>query len=275
MVRTLTLLFLATLFAPCAFADIADVVNSVRADGCGRYRGQATPLRKQRNLSAAARRLARGDSLDRALINAGYRAKHSASLNISGNTRDEAIASTLRLQFCPQVMESTFRDIGIYEGGGEVWMIVAQPLATPANKDAAKISERVLELTNAARARGGRCGSTIYAPAKPLVMNDLLEKASADYSRELARRSTLDHEGSDGSSPADRAGRAGYKWRVVGENLASGPVTADEVMKGWLASPHHCANILDSRFTEMGVAYSVDKKSASVIYWAQMFGLPR
>jgi uncharacterized protein YkwD len=102
-----------------------------------------------------------------------------------------------------------------------------------------------------------------------------LNKASLDYSRDMASRSALSHEGRDGSTPADRAGRVGYKWRVVGENLASGPTSAVEVVKGWLASPHHCSNIMDPRFTEMGSAYFVDKKSASVIYWTQMFGLPR
>ena len=91
----------------------------------------------------------------------------------------------------------------------------------------------------------------------------------------MASRSTLSHEGRDGSTPADRAGRAGYRWRIVGENLASGPGSADEVVKGWLASPHHCSNIMEPRFTEMGVAYYVDKKSTSVIYWTQMFGSPR
>jgi uncharacterized protein YkwD len=275
MIRALIAILFTTMFAPSAFADIADVVNSVRADGCGRYRGGAAPLREQRHLSGAAKRLSRGDSLERALVNSGYRAKHSASLNIGGDTGDAAISNTIRSQFCAPVMERTFRDIGIYEHGGEVWMIVAEPFSTPANKDASKISQRVLDLANAARARGGRCGSTAYEPAGPLVENELLTKASLAYSRELASRGTLDHEGRDGSSPADRAARAGYQWRVVGENLASGPVTAEEVMKGWLASPHHCSNILDPRFTEMGVAFYVDKKSASVIYWTQMFGLPR
>jgi len=270
------ILALATLsFSPCAVADIADVVNAVRAEGCGSHRGRKVLLKEQRSLSAAARRLARGDSLERALINAGYRARHSASLNFGGYTRDEVLAGALRSQFCAQVMEPTFRDIGIYEKDGQVWMIIAEPLAAPATQDAAKVAQRVLDLANAARARGAKCGSTSYGPAKPLVLNDLLAKASLDHSRDMASRSVLSHEGRDGSSPADRAGRAGYKWRIVGENVASGPSTADEVMRGWLASPHHCSNIMDPRFTEMATAFYVDKKSTSVIYWTQLFGLPR
>jgi uncharacterized protein YkwD len=181
----------------------------------------------------------------------------------------------LRANFCAEIMEPTFRDIGIHEQGGAVWMIIAEPLAMPAIKDAATVSKRVLELTNAARARGARCGATRFAPAPPLVLNNLLAKAALDHSKDMATHSTLTHDGSDRSTPADRAARAGYQWRIVGENVASGPSTADEVMQGWLASPHHCSNIMDSRVKEMAVEYYVDKKSASVIYWTQMFGLPR
>ena len=69
--------------------------------------------------------------------------------------------------------------------------------------------------------------------------------------------------------------RERYKWRMVGENVASGPTTADEVMEGWLASPHHCENLMDPRYTDMGIAYVVDPKSESGVYWAQVFALPR
>jgi len=264
-----------TFLAPAAFADVADVLSSVRASGCGHYRGSNSKLREQRNLSAAARRLARGDSFDTALVRSGYRAKQSASLRISGNTRDDAVEKLLRSQFCTEVMEPAFRDIGIFDDGREVWLIVAEPFTTPAIQDAGTVSSRVLELTNAARARGARCGADTFPPAPPLKLNEPLNEASLGHSRDMAARSTLSHEGHDGSTPAERAARAGYKWKVVGENLASGPQSAEEVTKGWLASPHHCTNIMDPRFTEMSVAYYVDKKSRSVIYWTQMFGLPR
>ena len=66
-----------------------------------------------------------------------------------------------------------------------------------------------------------------------------------------------------------RAERAGYDWREIGENVATGQATAEQVVAEWLGSPHHCANIMGAEFTEMGVAFAA---SPSGVYWAQVFG---
>jgi uncharacterized protein YkwD len=81
----------------------------------------------------------------------------------------------------------------------------------------------------------------------------------------------MDHAGSDGSTPAMRATRAGYAWRTVGENVATGQSTPEQVVAEWLDSPRHCSNIMDADFTQMGVAFAA---SASGVYWAQVFGAP-
>ena len=51
-----------------------------------------------------------------------------------------------------------------------------------------------------------------------------------------------------------------------------GQTTPERVMQDWLHSPEHCANIMEPRFTEMGVAYAVNNASEGGIYWAQSFG---
>jgi uncharacterized protein YkwD len=272
--RALALL-LGLVLSPIASANVADAVNEVRASGCGRIRGIETPLHTARDLSAAARRMSDGESLDEALIHSGYRARRSASLRISGNMKDAAVANTLRSQFCAQIMEPSFRDIGFFDSDQAVWMIVAAPFDAPSARDASALSRRVLELTNEARARGYRCGASLFAPSKPLKLNDKLRDAALEHSRDMASRSTLSHDGSDGTKPAGRAERAGYPWKAIGENVAAGPVNAEDLMHGWLASPQHCSNIMDARFTEMAVAFVVDEKSKSVIYWTQMFGVRR
>lgn len=95
------------------------------------------------------------------------------------------------------------------------------------------------------------------------------------HAADMARNSFMAHRGSDGSSPSERADRAGYDWRTVGENVAAGPDDAAAVVQGWLDSPEHCANIMEPSFTEMGVAFAVDQRSRFGIYWAQVFGRPR
>jgi uncharacterized protein YkwD len=50
----------------------------------------------------------------------------------------------------------------------------------------------------------------------------------------------------------------GYKFRATGENIAAGPSTPDGAVAGWIKCPPHCANLMNSTFTEMGVAFSVE-----------------
>ncbi|MFZ0498806.1 MAG: CAP domain-containing protein, partial [Steroidobacteraceae bacterium] len=83
------------------------------------------------------------------------------------------------------------------------------------------------------------------------------------------------HAGSDGSNPGERVTRAGYRWSMVGENIASGAATAREAVAGWLASPEHCANIMTAGFRQMGVAFAVDPMNPQVIDWTEDFGTPR
>ena len=59
---------------------------------------------------------------------------------------------------------------------------------------------------------------------------------------------------------------------MVGENVAMGPPNADAVMKGWLGSPGHCANIMTPGFKEMAVAYALNPNTEYEIYWTQVFG---
>ncbi|HKI17074.1 MAG TPA: CAP domain-containing protein, partial [Isosphaeraceae bacterium] len=65
--------------------------------------------------------------------------------------------------------------------------------------------------------------------------------------------------------------RKGYVFVKVGENIANGQKTIDEVMTSWMNSPGHRANIL-AKFTEMGAARVEDDEG--VIYWCVDFGLP-
>jgi uncharacterized protein YkwD len=268
--------FLA-LSAPPALArsKLLDEVNALRAAGCGGQRGAKTPLRANRKLDSVAKRIARGQQLSDALSATGYRALHSASMFLS-NTKDDAnIARTLAQRACSELRNENVRDLGVEKRGGNVWLVIAEPFAADALENVSKVSQRVIDLANEARARPRRCGSKQFAAVPPLVLEKRLTEAARVQARDMAKNNMLSHTGSDGSSPAQRATRAGYQWRVVGENVASGPTTPEEVMEGWLASPGHCENLMSPRFTEMGIAYVVDAKSASGVYWSQMFGAPR
>ena len=59
------------------------------------------------------------------------------------------------------------------------------------------------------------------------------------------------------------------------ENLAFNQESAEEVVRGWLASPHHCANLMDARFRELGLAYVVSRRREQSIYWDLTLGARR
>jgi uncharacterized protein YkwD len=148
-------------------------------------------------------------------------------------------------------------------------------LAAPPSRDAAAVSRLVLALTNEARAHRRTCGWHRFPPAPPLTLSQTLTAAARAHSRDMAAHDLFSHAGSDGSSPGQRVTRAGYRWSMVGENIASGTGTPREVVAGWLASPHHCANIMTAGFRQMGVAFAVNPAGGQVIYWTEDFGTPR
>jgi uncharacterized protein YkwD len=258
-----------------ARTTLLDDINAVRAHGCGGRSGVDTPLRSNRKLDGVARRIARGERLKTALSKAGYRALHSSSMFMSGAKNNADIARMLGQRACNELRSQDVRDIGIETRGGNVWVVFAAPFEAGALKNESRVSERVLQLANEARARPRRCGTRQFPAAPPLTLERHLTSAAREHARDMARHNMLEHRGSDGSSPDQRVTRAGYKWRSTGENIASGPTTPEEVMAGWLASSGHCENIMSPRFSQMGIAWIVDPKSESGVYWAQVFGTPR
>jgi uncharacterized protein YkwD len=270
------LVFLALVLTPMtAAADVVGAVNKVRAQGCPGQRGVRPALSESSRLNTVARQLARGTDLRRAEKEAGYHAVASASVRISGVPSNGDVEHIVGRQFCSASTDPAFREIGTFRRGTDVWIAVAQPFSPPPVRDAGAISRRVLELTNAARLHARRCGSKSFAAAPLLSLNTSLERAALEHSKDMAINAYMEHTGRDGSSPADRITRTGYKWRMVGENLASGIMTPEETVAGWLQSPHHCENLMTPRFTEMGVGFAVNPATDAGVYWTQTFGTTR
>ncbi|HSW18905.1 MAG TPA: CAP domain-containing protein [Ramlibacter sp.] len=219
--------------------------------------------------------MARGADAATATRQAGYRSRSLAQVNLSGYRSVNAVVDTMAARYCEALTDARLTDAGVHQEGASVWILLASPFEPPAQANAASVAAEVLARVNQARALPRRCGGDSFGAAPPLRANVALERAAAAHAQDMARHGYLDHQGRDGSSPADRASRAGYNWRSVGENIASGQPTAAEVVAGWLRSPGHCANIMQPGFSEMGVAFAVNQASEAGIYWAQTFGRPR
>ena len=126
----------------------------------------------------------------------------------------------------------------------------------------------MLDAVNVARSQARRCGRDRFSAVPPLTWSSRLEVAARIHSRDMVRMGRLSHVGSDGSRVGQRASDVGYAWWRVGENIAKGQHSVEEVMEGWLSSPSHCSAIMDPDYTQLGAAETER-------YWTQVFGRPR
>lgn len=107
---------------------------------------------------------------------------------------------------------------------------------------------------------------------KPLKLNPALTEAAKEHSRDLAKWDRISHYGSDGSNPWDRVKRTGYKPRLAAENVGTGQISFNEVLKGWKESPGHNKNLLLADAREMGLALVQDPKTEFKSFWTLVIG---
>lgn len=258
-----------------ARSDIVDGVNRIRRRGCETHAGIDTPLRPSIGLDVVAREWSNGGRLRDALERADYRAVNSTSIHIQGATDANARLEVLARSYCKVILDRSFIQIGAFQSGQHLWVILATPFAAPSPGKMPEVGRQVLTLVNEARAKARRCGGTTYPAVKPLELSAALSSAALAHAKDMAVHDFFEHEGSDGSRPSERISRTGYRWRAAGENIALGQRDAKGVVESWLDSPHHCVNIMSAQFSQMGVAYFVDRNSSGGIYWSQVFAAPQ
>jgi uncharacterized protein YkwD len=266
---------LAVAAAPAAHADLVAKINGLRKNECA-ARPVGAPLHVNDEAANVARELARGHKLPDALKRATYPASTATSLHVKGAQGEDGVRRELAASYCSAIGDARYSEIGVFRNGDEYWIVLASRKFVPPPLDPAATAARVLELVNAARAVARDCGEGHhYEAARPVIASPTLDQVALEHSRDMAEHRKLGHPGSDGSAPADRVTRSGYVWQGTGENVASGQQTADAVVKGWLESPGHCENIMEPRFTEMGVAFALAPDQNPNIYWTQVFAAPR
>lgn len=255
-----------------ANADVLDVVNELRNGGC-QPRTKLVPLQNNTRLRAVVRQIAGGASAQQAAQSAEYPAVQLSTIHISGYRREAEVRQLLAGKYCKLLMNPDWRQMSSEWRGDKLWIVLAEPHAIPT--DQAATAQQVLALVNDARSSARRCGGQRFAPTHALRLNMTLNRTALLHAEDMAKHGRMEHTGSDGSTPAQRATRQGYRWKTVGENVAAGAGTAEEVVAGWLESPGHCANIMSPQFTEMGLGFSVNMRDQQAVYWAQSFGTPR
>jgi len=121
---------------------------------------------------------------------------------------------------------------------------------------------RVIELVNIERKKAG---------LNPLQIDKRLGEMAREKARDMVINSFFSHKSPTFGSPFQMMKTFGITYQHAGENIASGYKCPEEVMRGWMISPGHRANILKPEYTHIGVGYSCKNRGNYRHYWAQEF----
>jgi uncharacterized protein YkwD len=220
------------------------------------------------------------DRTQQEMVRAGYRAERWIESEVASDGSLAEIVDYWKQQSgatYPRVMKQDFRDlgIGVVRFGGQTLytLLFAVPEAdyyrerTAALKDLAVVRQGVLERVNAERRKAGR---------RPLALDARLDEAAERHAEDMLARDYFAHESPEGKTVRQRAVAAGYDWQAIGENIAEGQLSVDQVMQGWMESPHHRDNILSRDFTQLGVGLAMGEGPKGFrVVWVQTFGYPK
>jgi len=103
----------------------------------------------------------------------------------------------------------------------------------------------------------------------PLELINQISEVARIKGRDLRDRNYFSHQSPIYGSPFDMLEAFGIRYSYAGENIAKGQRTPKAVMNGWMDSPGHKENILNSNYKEIGVGFVKDTNDTN--YWVQLF----
>lgn len=130
----------------------------------------------------------------------------------------------------------------------------------------------VLERINLYRESGAMCGATAFEPTEPLVMDESLRCAARVHALDMGTRDYVMHITPEGAGFADRAGEAEYDADPVGENLATGLLTPQDVVFALISREGDCVNMMNPAAADVGVGYFATDEATFGSYWVMVFG---
>lgn len=294
MVRALVLAALtAALFPRAAAADDFDALRSefLSSINAERAREGVSALKLSPELSGLAQQLAEdaarkgesdlaetseGQILQRA-EKAGYSAKSLAEIF----TRSEgSVAEVTALwrerggRTWRSLLRREFQDVGVGAAMLDEVPLYVFLVGVSWEDYAAGRSEEYRDLPRMRRQMLARVEAERSRRSLPLLAPSVvLDRVAQAHADDMLRRSYYGHKSPDGETVRERALAGGYPLRFVGENIARGQSTIDEVMDGWMASDEHRPNILSKVFTEAGFGLAIGRnKRGFQVIWVQVFG---
>lgn len=119
-----------------------------------------------------------------------------------------------------------------------------------------QVRQRALETVNNSRAAAG---------LGPVALDPVLIAAADGHSRSMSEQGRAWHFGSDGSSPLERARRAGFAGEVIGELVSETYETEVQTIATWMGNPSQRAILLDPTARRIGVG--VYQEPNNKLWW--------
>jgi uncharacterized protein YkwD len=191
----------------------------------------------------------------------------------SGATSSPLAGATAPVYTTPPLTATTSYWIRVSNAYGAANSQAAIVTVTPGASTSTAFEDQVVTLINLRRASGATCGATAHPPVSPLTMNGNLRTAARNHSLDMATQNYFSHTSLDGRTFDQRIRDAGYTGSFpLAENIAGGPSTPQSVVDGWMASPGHCANIMNGAFRATGIGYAFNPGATYRHYWTQTLG---
>nr|WP_201741299.1 SafA/ExsA family spore coat assembly protein [Pradoshia eiseniae] len=132
-----------------------------------------------------------------------------------------------------------------------------QKINIPTQDQIKEYEQEVIRLVNVERSKQG---------LKELKYDWELARVARYKSEDMRDNNYFSHNSPVYGSPFDMMKNFGINYKAAGENIAKGQSTPEQVVKAWMNSSGHRANILSTKFTHIGVGYA---KNGHI--WTQQF----
>lgn len=109
-----------------------------------------------------------------------------------------------------------------------------------------------------------------------LSLNPLVMRAAQLKAEDMAKEAYYAHVSPDGETPMHWLDQVGYKYQYVGENLTANIMDEESVVSAWMGSPGHRRNLLDPKFTHVGIGVAEGTyKGKPALFVVQMLATPK
>lgn len=175
------------------------------------------------------------------------------------NTEQKEVEEGIKTQTSFQPIETTAKTI--------IEAIAPKKKESIANSNT-MTAANVIDATNKERIKAG---------LMPLSVNSKLSASAKMKTDDMIKKQYFEHVSPSGVTVSDLGVAVGYDYVVMGENLALGNFTgAADLMKAWMNSPGHRANVMNESYMEIGIYVAEGQYQGRKVWFAvQHFGTAR